>query len=162
MQTGRPPPEYGTPPTQSRPGGGIVNGGTDERAEMVDTVVWATDGSDEAERALHEALRLEPRRLVAVHCEHRGVEPQTEAIARRVAALQEEGHEIELVVRRSDDDDPSSMAAVAAELGADMIVCGASGRRTTAGALVGPFTRGLLHLAPCPVLVVGARVPAKV
>jgi nucleotide-binding universal stress UspA family protein len=129
---------------------------------MYDTVVWATDGSEEAELALQEALRLRPERLVAVHCEHPGVAPQTEAIARRVAALQDEGHEIELVVRRSEDDDPSSMVAVATELGADVIVCGASGARTTAGALVGPFTRGLLHLAPCPVLVVGARVRQKV
>lgn len=125
---------------------------------MYDTVVWATDGSEEAERALHEALRLRPERLVAVHCEHPGVPSQTEEIARRVTALQDEGHDVELVVRRSDDDDPSNMAAVAAELGADVIVCGASGKRTTAGALLGPFTRGLLHLAPCPVLVVPGRV----
>jgi nucleotide-binding universal stress UspA family protein len=121
---------------------------------MVDTVIWATDGSEEAEHALDEALRLDPARLVAVHVQHRGVEPRLEQIARRVAALQHDGRNVELIVRQTESDDPSGMAAVAAELHADMIVCGARGRRTLAGSLVGPFTRGLLHVSPCPVLVV--------
>jgi nucleotide-binding universal stress UspA family protein len=121
---------------------------------MVDTVIWATDGSEQAEHALDEALRLEPARVVAVHCQHRGIEPQVEQIARRVAALQHEGRDVELIVRHTEDDDAAGMAAVATEVHADLIVCGARGRRTLAGSLVGPFTRGLLHVSPCPVLVV--------
>src|SRR3954468_23901645 len=100
---------------------------------MVDTVIWATDGSEQAARALDEALRLDPARLVAVHCQRGGIEPHVARIARRVAALQGEGNNVELVVRHSSDDDPAALAAVAAELHANMIVCGASGRRTLAG-----------------------------
>src|SRR5439155_20792750 len=107
---------------------------------MTGTVVWATDGSAEAERALDVALRLEPARLVAVHCRRRGATPQVEQIAHRLGALQQEGRRVELVVRDVDDDDDDaiSVAAVASEIGAQMIVCGSSGHRAP----------DVMHLAP--------------
>ena len=46
------------------------------------------------------------------------------------------------------------MAAIADELGGDVIVCATHGRGALAGALLGSFTHRLLHVARCPVLVV--------
>jgi nucleotide-binding universal stress UspA family protein len=47
-----------------------------------------------------------------------------------------------------------TIADVAREAGADLIVVGTRGYGTLAGALLGSVTRRLLRVAPCPVLAV--------
>lgn len=140
---------------------------------MYDTVIWATDGSEGAEVALDEALRLarlSGGELVAVHCDRRlsgraagwpalGDEAERrERIEEQVERLRsEEGLEVGLVVLRSQRQPADVVAEVAAERGADVVVCGTRGLGGISGAVVGSFTQRLLHVAPCPVLAVGPR-----
>jgi nucleotide-binding universal stress UspA family protein len=135
---------------------------------MYNTVIWATDGSDTADAALDEALRLanlSGGRIVAVHCNQRltGRAAAWPALAdeddlrakirRQVAGLRSEGVDIALAIRRSHREAADVVAALAGELGGDVIVCGTRGL----GAFSGSFTQRLLHVAPCPVLAVRAR-----
>jgi nucleotide-binding universal stress UspA family protein len=142
---------------------------------MYSTVLWATDGSDGAECALTEALRLvglSGGRLVAVHCDHRlngrsggwaalaGAEDPRIRIERTIDELHETGCDVQLVTRRSHREAADVVAEVAAEVDADVIVCGTRGLGALAGAFLGSFTQRLLHIAPCPVLAVGPRAEA--
>lgn len=138
---------------------------------MYKTVIWATDGSDGADAALHEALRLAEAgaRIVAVHCDQRlyGRAGSWPAIAdeddvrakigRQVDELTDRRVGVELLVRRDRRQPADVLAEVAREIEADVIVCGTRGMSAFAGAFLGSFTQRLLHVAPCPVLVVGPR-----
>jgi nucleotide-binding universal stress UspA family protein len=139
---------------------------------MYETVMWATDGSEGADAALEEALRLAELsggHIVAVHCDHRlngragGWPAQADEDDRRlrirgqVSDLEADGVPIDLVVRRSHREAADVVAGVAEELGADVIVCGTRGLGAFSGAFLGSFTQRLLHIAPCPVLAVGPR-----
>jgi nucleotide-binding universal stress UspA family protein len=138
---------------------------------VYETVIWATDGSDGAEAALEEALRLvglSGGRLIAVHCDHRlndrpggwsgRVEDDPRSrICNTIDELHDDGCEVELVVRRSRREAADTVAEAAAELDADLIVCGTRGLGAFSGAFLGSFTQRLLHIAPCPVLAVGPR-----
>lgn len=135
---------------------------------MYTKVIWATDGSDHAEAALREALRLTSPggRIIAVHCDQRmtgraGASPVIAdeedvlaAVRKRVQLLASDGVPIELVVRRSHSEPADVVAAVAEELDADVIVCGTRGHGALAGAVVRSFGHRLLHVARCPVVVV--------
>jgi nucleotide-binding universal stress UspA family protein len=96
---------------------------------MFKTIVWATDGSDAADRAMPYAKMLAASSdgaLVVVHTE-------------------------ELSTGRASG---YSVFDVARDVGADVIVVGTRGRGPLAGLLVGSVTQRLLHVAPCPVLAV--------
>jgi nucleotide-binding universal stress UspA family protein len=139
---------------------------------MYKTIIWATDGSEGASSALREALTLAGLargHIIAVHCDQRlngragawpkrtdEVELRTQ-IAHKVEALQQDGVDIELVIRRSHREAADVVAATAAELGGDMIVCGTRGLAAFAGAFLGSFTQRLLHVTPCPVVAVPER-----
>jgi nucleotide-binding universal stress UspA family protein len=139
---------------------------------MYETVIWATDGSDGADLALEEALhlaKLSSGRVIAVHCDQRlngraGGWPALAdeddlrlKIRQQVAELTATGVDIEVVVRHSHREAADVVAAIAAELGGDVIVCGTRGHGALAGAFLGSFTQRLLHIAPCPVLAVSER-----
>ena len=141
---------------------------------MYTKVIWATDGSDHAETALREALRLlSPNgRITAVHCDQRMTgragawpaiadeEDVLAAIRTRVERLASDGVPIELVVRSSHSEPADVVAAVAAEHEAEVIVCGTRGHGGLAGAAVGSFAHRLLGVAPCPLVVVpGVKSP---
>jgi nucleotide-binding universal stress UspA family protein len=131
-------------------------------------VIWATDGSDHAEAALREALRLTSPggKIVAVHCDQRMIgrtaafpvladeDDLLAAIKQRVEELQSDGVPIELDIRRSHSEPADVVAAAAEELDADVIVCGTRGHGALAGAVVKSFGHRLLHVSPCPVVVV--------
>jgi nucleotide-binding universal stress UspA family protein len=53
------------------------------------------------------------------------------------------------------------VANTAREVGADLIVVGTRGRTAIGGLLLGSVTNRLLHIAPCPVLVVPAQSAAS-
>ena len=138
------------------------------------TVVWATDGSVEAEAALEAARALLPEHVafVAVHVDQHIVgrgggysvladEPDVRAaLEARIAELRETGLEIELVVRTGHTSPADAIAAIAAEHDATCIVCGTRGLGVVGGALLGSVAQRLLHLAPCAVLTVPNRVAA--
>jgi len=143
---------------------------------MFKTIVWATDGSDNADRALPYAKELaetKGARLVVVHCKElltgraggypiRADEPDLVAkIRRQIAELHDAGLDVQAeVVTSSGTAAAHVIADVAAEAHADVIVVGTRGQSALVGLLLGSVTQRLLHLAHCPVLAVpsGERV----
>jgi nucleotide-binding universal stress UspA family protein len=135
---------------------------------MYRTIVWATDGSGGADAALEEALRLVAHggeRIVAVHGDHRfsgrpsysalpEVSELRAELLRRAADLGASHVHVDVVVRRGRHAAADLVAEVAADLGADVIVCGTRGLGAITGTLLGSFTQRLLRVAPCPVLAV--------
>lgn len=137
---------------------------------MFKTVLWATDGSPTAALALPYALGLgEPNhaKLVVVHVREifigRGggfpvLADETELreqIALQVKDLRDTGLDATFVVRTCTGGHAArTIAEVAEEVGADLIVVGTHGYGRVANALLGSVTQGLLHAAICPVLAV--------
>lgn len=136
---------------------------------MYQTIIWATDGSEGADIALAEAQRLAAltgAKILAVHCDQRiavrggawSVRPdeadRRARIEHQVESLWREGVPIDLVIKRSHRDVADTVATLAAERAADLIVCGTRGRGRAAGAALGSFTHRMLRFAPCPVVVV--------
>ena len=143
---------------------------------MFKTIIWATDGSEAAERALPTALDLTAQAsgtLLVVHADARlggrasGVpmiadEEDVESKLRsKVNELVESGIAASFRVIRGTAKDPADLIAeVAREVDADVIVVGTRGHGRVAGMLLGSVTQRLLHVAPCPVLAVPAKVAA--
>lgn len=139
---------------------------------MFRTVIWATDGSEAADRSLPYAREMgRPGKLVVVHCKEmltgRGggypvLADQDELqakIAEQVDQLRQEGLDATLRLGSSHASGAAHVIAdVAREIGADVIVVGTRGHGMIAGLLLGGVTHRLLHIAPCPVLAVPSRV----
>lgn len=138
---------------------------------MFKTIVWATDGSETADRALPYATALasaEGARIVALHCKEIFVggraggyplfadEDQLEEKVRgQVNAAEAAGLTASLeVVTDAAGHVAHAIADAAAREHADVIVIGTRGHAPVAGLLVGSVTQRLLHVAPCPVLAV--------
>ena len=142
---------------------------------MFNTIVWATDGSENANRALPVAkalLRQDGASLVVVHvvqrfatetglAVHADEQLVKEGLQRTVEELSEEGFNATLrIVNHIGPQPAHEIADVAREVGADRIVVGTRGHMPIAGLLLGSVTLRLLHVTPCPVLAVPAIVPA--
>lgn len=136
---------------------------------MFETIVWATDGSELADRALpyvKELARANGSRIVAVHANEllRGRfggapliadEPDVrEQIERQVEALRADGFDAELKVANGTSDTPELIAHAATEVDADLIVLGTHGHGGFKSAVLGSVARGLLHRSSCPVLAI--------
>lgn len=147
---------------------------------MFKTIIWATDGSETADEALPFARALaeaEGGRLIAVHGKEAFVggrasgvpvladEDELEVkIDRQVQELRSVGIDATFDLISSPFSHAAEMLAdVARDLGADVIVVGTRGHGPFAGAVLGSVTHQLLHVAPCPVLVVppGKRIPKR-
>ena len=145
---------------------------------MFKKIIWATDGSDPADRAFEVAKALasqEGATLVAVHSvEFLGGGPRSAnlpvdadederqaKIEKQVAELTQQGLSARSrVVGAGTTGAAHVVAEVAEQEDADLIVCGTRGHTALVGLTVGSVTQRLLHIAPCPVLVVpphGAR-----
>jgi nucleotide-binding universal stress UspA family protein len=137
-----------------------------------ETIIWASDGSDGADAALDEALRIAAfggAHLIAVHCDQRldgrfgnwpvlaDEEDIHARIRGRVDELMSRGIDVELVVRHSHEEAADAVAAIASARDADLIVCGTRGLGALGRFVRGSFTQRLLHIAPCAVLAVPAR-----
>jgi nucleotide-binding universal stress UspA family protein len=144
---------------------------------MFKKIIWATDGSDSAGRALPYARGLaqqEGASLVVVHAVETyagsraagldlyvGEEEVQRSVEAQVEALQAEGIDASLeMVTGLGVRAAHAIADAAEELGADVIVTGTRGQTPLAGLLLGSVTQRLLHIAPCPVLAVPAAVAA--
>ncbi len=136
---------------------------------MFETIVWATDGSELADRALvqvKELARLHDSKIVAVHGNElvellSGAapaltdEPEVHAkLERQVEELAGEGFEAELKVESGPGDVAGLVATAARDIGADVIVVGTHGHGGFRAAMLGSVTLGLLHSACCPILVI--------
>jgi nucleotide-binding universal stress UspA family protein len=140
---------------------------------MFKTIVWATDGSEAADRALPTALELTAEangRLFVVHANERlggragGVpvladeEDLQSKLVSKVNDLVESGVNASLQVVSGLNTGPADLIAdVAKESDADLIVVGTRGHGRAAGMLLGSVTQRLLHVAPCPVLAVPVK-----
>jgi len=137
---------------------------------MFKVIVWATDGSSGAERALPFAKGLaqaDGARLVVVHVKEitagrGGTYPvkvdedkiQT-AIGKQVADLKQEG--LQATLKLADvmaGGAAHVIAEIADEEGADLIVVGTRGYGPLSGLMLGSVTQRLLHIVHCPVLVI--------
>jgi nucleotide-binding universal stress UspA family protein len=137
---------------------------------MFKTILWATDGSANADRALPVAKELAEAkggRLVVAHCRElfsgraagfpvNADEDELLAKVREQAAeLKSVGLDVQLEVATTTASHASHVIAEVAETeGADVIVVGTRGHGPFAGALLGSVTQQLLHIAPCPVLAI--------
>lgn len=136
---------------------------------MFDTIVWATDGSQNADRALEVARALAQDHgasLVVVHvAQHYATktglavypdEDQVKAkLEETVQQLAEDGFRPSLRIIDHVGPQPAhEIADIAQEVGADLIVVGTRGHEPIAGLLLGSVVLRLLHVAPCPVVAV--------
>lgn len=145
---------------------------------MFKSIIWATDGSEAADRALPTALDLTAEangRLLVVHADQRlggraggapaivDEEALQHELETKVNELVESGVNATFHVVHGLNTDPADLIAdVAKEAGADVIVVGTRGHGRVAGMLLGSVTQRLLHVAPCPVLAVPAKVATSV
>ena len=135
---------------------------------MPETIVLGYDGSDCADAALDEAVRLaaaDGSRIVVAFCFHvwpGGGEAgdfahELERMGREVTAtgvrkVEQAGVEAEAVL--VDDRPAEGLAAIAERRGARLIVVGTQGEHPIAGAILGSVPHKLLHISRIPVLVV--------
>jgi nucleotide-binding universal stress UspA family protein len=149
--------------------------GQTKGAVMYSTLLWATDGSAEADLALAEARKfLEPGgRIVAFHCDQRfgggrvggapllADESERKAKIRlQVDRLNADGVEASLVLETTHHAAPREIVRAADEVGAEAIFCGTRGLAGFRRALAGSVASELLHFSHVPVVAV--PVPAAV
>lgn len=134
---------------------------------MFETIVWATDGSELADRALLPVMDLARKhhaKIVAVHANEilkgrfggapmLSDEPElVDKIEGQVAELRELGLPAELKIVNGTHAVPELIATAAREVEADLIVVGTHGWGGFRSTMLGSVARGLLHEAFCPVL----------
>ncbi|HET6830263.1 MAG TPA: universal stress protein [Solirubrobacterales bacterium] len=139
---------------------------------MSSKIVVGLDGSAGSDRALEAAVEVAKRDQAAIvlchvveriaakgdmppiHADEPAIE---ERVERQAAELREQGLEVETRFESIILGGPGrSIAEVADELGADLIVVGTRGHSALAGVILGSVTQKLLHLAKCPVLCIPA------
>jgi nucleotide-binding universal stress UspA family protein len=133
------------------------------------TIVLAVDGSESSDRALtyaRELARESAGRIVAVHIKeliagrfagpvHVDEDELQAKIRQQVEELSNAGVGVTLEMHSTMTGGPAPVIAeVATRADADVIVTGTRGHTALAGVIVGSVAQRLLHLAPCPVLVV--------
>jgi nucleotide-binding universal stress UspA family protein len=138
---------------------------------MFKSVVWASDGSGLAQKALpfvKELARADGAKITIVHVvervegggavglPRRADESEVQAhLKEQTEALVQEGFDTTLEIRGDVGARPAhEIAAVARDVHADLIVAGSRGHTAIGGLLLGSVTNRLLHISPCPVLVV--------
>jgi nucleotide-binding universal stress UspA family protein len=135
---------------------------------MAGEIVLGYDGSDGSKAALTLAIDLAGRlgaSLVIAYAYE--VSPVGGEVTDLAAALRELGEKtaaeaeeqaraanIELTTVVREGDRAETLAGLADELGAAMIVVGTRGERPIAGAILGSIAHKLLHVSKVPVLVV--------
>jgi len=137
---------------------------------MFETIVWATDGSELADRALPlvtDLARVHGSKIVAIHANEILVgrfagapviadeDELRMSIQKQIMELRDEGFDAEVRFEAGGMHGTAELIAnAAADVEADLIVVGTHGRGAAASALLGSVAKSLLHLAPCPVLAV--------
>jgi nucleotide-binding universal stress UspA family protein len=132
---------------------------------MYRTIVVALDESEGSAAALPYAVNLARRdaaALVIAHARTHALETeQEEMLERTVEGLRDGGIDARLEIRTTLIEEVATfLGEIATETGADLIVIAGRGRSALAGAVLGSVTQRLLHVAPCPVLVVPMHTDA--
>jgi nucleotide-binding universal stress UspA family protein len=138
---------------------------------MFSRIVCATDGSENANRALDAAKALareSDASLVLVHVVERyatkgglAVYPDEEQLAAKLEQVTKElcAEGLKATLKIVDHVGPQpahEIADVAREEGADLLVVGTRGHGALTGLVLGSVALRLLHVAPCPILAVPA------
>jgi nucleotide-binding universal stress UspA family protein len=137
---------------------------------MFKVIIWASDGSEHADRGLEYARGLaeaSSARLIVVHVKEimvgRGggypVQADEEEVEQKVQRQAKDLQDAGLNATyehcgASSGGAAHAIADAAKAAGADLIVVGTRGQGPIAGLLLGSVTNRLLHVAPCPVLAV--------
>jgi nucleotide-binding universal stress UspA family protein len=137
---------------------------------MFQTIVLALDGSPSSDRALDCASEIARSTGGQIHVVHvveivagRGgsgpalanEDEVKEKVRQQVAELVGAGIRADLEIQSAVVGGPAHVIADAAErFGADVVVMGTRGHTVFAGMLLGSVAQRMLHVAPCPVLVV--------
>jgi nucleotide-binding universal stress UspA family protein len=138
---------------------------------MFKSIVWASDGSGLAQKALplvKDLARAENASITIVHVvervegggavglPRRADEAQVqEKLKEDAAALEQDGFSTKLEIRGDVGARPAhEIVTIARDVAADLIVVGSRGHTAIGGLLLGSVTNRLLHISPCPVLVV--------
>ena len=147
---------------------------------MFTKVIWATDGSEHADRAMAaavEAAKGDGAELHVVHVVEKlvsgrasgldafGNEDEIKAKVRRQATAIARDNGIKTVVHvvaARSMKIAEAICDVADQADGDLIVVGTRGHGSVGGLMLGSVTQRLLHISPCPVLAVppGAAKPA--
>jgi nucleotide-binding universal stress UspA family protein len=140
---------------------------------MFTNIVWASDGSEHADRALHYAAdiaqrdgaklhvvhvveKLPARKMAGdlnTHVDEDQLKDKVARQTRQVAAERNGSVTLHVITGRSGHI-AQRIIDVTTETGGDLIVVGTRGHSPVVGAMVGSVAQDLLHLAPCPVLAV--------
>jgi nucleotide-binding universal stress UspA family protein len=138
---------------------------------MFKCIVYATDGSEHARRALKYAgdlTKLSQAKLYIVHAyasvsDLLGFEIYDNLLAHRIAVgrkiLREtqeyfESAQIEYQTELLEGPMAEAIINVAEARGADLIIVGARGRSSLGGLVLGSVSQKIIHHSTCPVLVV--------
>jgi nucleotide-binding universal stress UspA family protein len=136
---------------------------------MFRKIVWATDGSELASRALPfvtDLARPGATEVIVLHVNPLLVgraggysvlldEDDVRAgLAAEVERLREQGYRARLDVITTSGSIPDAIADVARHARAELIVVGTHGYGFVRSTLMGSVTKRLLHLSPCAVLAV--------
>jgi nucleotide-binding universal stress UspA family protein len=126
---------------------------------MSRTIVLALDGSEGSGRAIPVAesyARRDGARIVVAHARTHALETEIEdTLHAHVDQLSRSGVETSIVIHDAlFGDEAQTIADVARDAEADMIVIASRGRGPFRGAVLGSTTQRLLPLVGCPVLVV--------
>jgi nucleotide-binding universal stress UspA family protein len=137
---------------------------------MFKVIIWASDGSEHADRALEYARGLaeaSSARLIVVHVKEiiagraggYPVQVDEEEVEQKIQGQVKDLKDAGLNVSFEEHGTTAGGAAhaiadAAKEAGADLIVVGTRGQGPISGLLLGSVTHRLLHVAPSPVLAV--------
>jgi universal stress protein A len=146
---------------------------------MFTRVIWATDGSEHADRALPFAAGVAENDGAELHVVH----VVEKLVSGRASGLDAFGNEDEIKAKveqqaktvGAENDVTTSIhivgglstriadriAEIAQDVGADLIVVGTRGHGGLGSLLLGGVTQRLLHVSRCPVLAVPPTVPAE-
>jgi len=136
---------------------------------MFTKILHANDGSDHAFNALKLALRIAKKDAAELHMvsvEERGHMPELseendaaattvrfDKILQQARALAEKSH-VKLRTHVLAGHPARNVIKLASDLGADLIIVGASGHSALYDRMIGSRAQKILHHASCPVLVV--------
>jgi nucleotide-binding universal stress UspA family protein len=139
---------------------------------MFKSILWATDGSESADRALpfvKSIARESEAAVVVFHVDQRiagraGGQPMIANEDDMRVKIDGQAHELgdaginaRVQVVNSVTTGPAhEIAQAAEELPADLIIVGTRGHTSLSGLLLGSVTHRLLHISPCPVFTVPA------
>ncbi len=143
---------------------------------MFKRVMWATDGSESADKTLEHVKALASElgsELLVVYDEeftmpgkgggsvprHADEEVVQEKINRQVEELSKDGLSVRLKITKSKVGNAAhEIAEVAKKERTELIVVGTRGHTLLRGLLLGSVTQRLLQIAPCPVLSIPTRL----